>query len=106
MSATASSDNGATDSGTRRATPDASRADLEWAVAHTLSCGSQMSCIKQGTCLGRSICKVRGPMGRTAGFIVPTDSSADCGYCVPGFRGHVCFCPTRWALHRAQAAPL
>lgn len=84
----------------------AGRDDLKWAVANTLACGSEMSCIKHGTCLGRPICKVQGAMGRTAGFIVPTESSEECGYCVPAFRGHVCFCPTRWALHRAQTAPL
>lgn len=79
--------------------------DLKWAVEHTLSCGSSMSCIKHGTCLGRPVCKALGAMGSSAGFVVPTESSETCGYCVPAFRGSVCFCPTRWALYRAEAAP-
>lgn len=86
--------------------PDADNADLKWAVAHTLSCASKMSCLKHRTCLGRPICTAQGSMGSTAGFVVPTQSSEECGYCVPAFRGYVCFCPTRWALHRADTTPL
>lgn len=77
-------------------------ADLKWAAAYTTSCGSEMSCIKEGTCLGRPVCKARTAMGKTAGFVAPTESSEACGYCVPVFHGHVCFCPTRWALFRAE----
>jgi hypothetical protein len=82
------------------------QADLEWAVANTKGCGSKMSCIKHGTCLGRPICKARGAMGYTAGFVEPTESSEHCGYCVQTYRGHACFCPTRWALYRAQTTPI
>lgn len=85
---------------------NADSADLKWAVAHTLSCKSNRSCIKHRTCLDRPICRALGPMGSTAGFVAPTASSESCGYCVPAFRGFVCFCPTRWALHRADLTPL
>lgn len=91
---------------TRDPASNTDRADLKWAVAHTLSCASNMSCLKYRTCLGRPICAARGPMGTTAGFVAPTESSEECGYCVPAFSGHVCFCPTRWALHRADRTPL
>lgn len=80
---------------------DATRHDLKWAVAQTVSCGSERSCIKHGTCLGSPICKVVQPLGKTAGFVVPAASAPQCGYCTPSFQGFVCFCPTRWALFRA-----
>jgi hypothetical protein len=49
------------------------------------------------------VCKALGPLGTTAGFIAPTESADACGYCVPAYRGFVCFCPTRWALFRRDA---
>lgn len=76
--------------------------DLKWAVSHTRNCGSDRSCIKSGTCLGQPVCRPLGPLGKTAGFVVPTESAARCGYCTPSFNGSICFCPTRWALHRAD----
>lgn len=78
--------------------------DLRWAVSKTTACCSERSCIKQGTCLGQPVCKVLWPVGKTAGFIAPTESTACCGYCLPSFNGFICFCPTRWALHRADVA--
>lgn len=84
-------------------TADTHHDDLKWAVAHTSACSSDRSCLKHGTCLGRPICKALGAMGATAGFVVPTESSESCGYCVPAYRGFVCFCPTRWALFRAES---
>src|SRR5690242_7239750 len=80
--------------------------DLERAVAQTTNCGSDRSCLKHGTCLGRPICKARGPLGLTAGFIDATESAEECGYCVPAYRGFVCFCPTRWALFRRDVAAM
>ncbi|MBI4985826.1 MAG: hypothetical protein HZC24_10935 [Rhodocyclales bacterium] len=78
--------------------------DLKWAVALTVSCGSDRSCIKSGTCLGRPVCAVVRQVGNTAGFVEPTASAEHCGYCTPSFRGFLCFCPTRWALFRARDA--
>ena len=84
--------------------PHGNFADLKWAVAHTLSCKSGLSCIKHRTCLDRPVCRALGPMGSTAGFVAATESGEACGYCIPAYRGHVCFCPTRWALYRADTA--
>lgn len=80
------------------------RHDLEHAIARTSACASGRSCIKNGTCLDRPICRALGPLGATAGFVAATPSAEDCGYCVPAYRGHVCFCPTRWALFRLHRA--
>lgn len=84
-----------------RTQAEAAHADLKTAVAQTLACGSERSCIKQGTCLGRPVCRVVGNIGTAAGYVVPEpESSENCGYCVSSFGGAMCFCPTRWALHR------
>jgi hypothetical protein len=88
------------------ATPaEVAHEDLKWAVSKTAACGSAHSCISHGTCLGQPVCKALSAVGNTAGFVAPTDSAAQCGYCLSSFNGFICFCPTRWALHRADAAP-
>lgn len=86
-------------------TPDiAAGEDLRWAAAHTEGCGSGRSCLRNGTCLGESVCRALSPVGRSAGFVAPTTSAERCGYGIPSFKGFLCFCPTRWALHRAETA--
>ena len=83
---------------------EAASEDLRWAVEHTEGCGSGRSCLKNGTCLGEPVCCALSPVGRGAGFIAPTASAERCGYGIPSFKGFLCFCPTRWALHRAEDA--
>lgn len=83
---------------------ETAREDMRWAVEHTAVCGSERSCLKNGTCLGEAVCRALSPVGRSAGFVAPTASAERCGYGIPSFKGFLCFCPTRWALHRAQAA--
>ena len=84
---------------------EVAREDMKWAAAHTTACGSQRTCVKQGTCLGEPVCEALWPVGRSAGFVAPTSSASRCGYCVSSFKGFICFCPTRWALHRADGVP-
>lgn len=83
---------------------EAAGEDLRWAAAHTEGCGSGRSCLSSGTCLGETVCRALSPVGRSAGFVAPTPSAERCGYGIPSFKGFLCFCPTRWALHRAQDA--
>lgn len=83
---------------------EAAREDMRWAVEHTGVCGSARSCLKNGTCLGEAVCGALAPVGHSAGFVMPTASAERCGYGIPSFKGFLCFCPTRWALHRAEAA--
>lgn len=78
--------------------------DLKWAVSKTAKCGSERSCVSHGTCLGQPVCESLRPIGKTAGFVAPSESAGECGYCLSSFNGFLCFCPTRWALHRADAA--
>lgn len=81
------------------------RNDLRKAISQTSACKSDHSCLELRTCFGKPVCKALGPLAATAGFIAPTESSESCGYCVPAYRGFVCFCPTRWALFRNDASP-
>lgn len=83
---------------------EAAREDLRWAIEHTSSCGSDRSCLRHGTCLGEAVCGALSPVGHSAGFVAPTASAARCGYGIASFKGFLCFCPTRWALHRAADA--
>lgn len=83
---------------------EAAREDLRWAAEHTEGCGSGRSCLRNGTCLGEPVCRALSPVGRSAGFVAPTASAERCGYGIPSFKGFLCFCPTRWALHRAENA--
>jgi len=79
--------------------------DMRWAIEHTTNCASDRSCLSRGKCLDQDVCRALSPVGRSAGFVVPTPSAARCGYCIPSFNGFLCFCPTRWALHRTAASP-
>lgn len=86
------------------AADETTREDMRWAGEHTANCGSDRSCLRHGTCLGETVCRALSPVGRSAGFVEPTASAARCGYGIASFKGFLCFCPTRWALHRAEAA--
>lgn len=69
------------------------------------ACKSGHSCLTTGMCLDNPMCKAVLGIGRSAGFVQPTPSAGQCGFCEPSFGGHVCFCPTRWALDRRERRP-
>lgn len=84
---------------------ETTREDMRWAIEkNTVRCGSERSCLRQGMCRGEAVCRALSPVGRSAGFVAPSASAAQCGYGIASFKGFLCFCPTRWALHRAEDA--